>query len=192
MPVRLDWLGTAPPPALVAALAARDVRVHLARATAQAPCVLASAAARRPRAPGAGAWIWAYEGRLDDAAATAAVLDGAYDVVALAAGDAADRLAARTHELAAAAGGTVFLDEIDDTPPALQVKLLRVLEDRVVSRLGENSWRQVDFRIIAATNRDLRALVEAGAFGADLYERLAIVTIALPPPRASWPRARSI
>ena len=104
MPIRLDWLGTAPPPALVTALAARDVRVHLARAAGQAPCVLASAAAaRRPRAPGAGAWIWAYEGRLDDAAATAAVLDGAYDVVALAAGDAADRLAARTHELAAAA-----------------------------------------------------------------------------------------
>src|SRR5882724_5721063 len=91
MPIRLDWLGTAPPPALVTALAARDVRVHLARAAGQAPCVLASAAAaRRPRAPGAGAWIWAYEGRLDDA-------------VALAAGDAADRLAARTHELAAAA-----------------------------------------------------------------------------------------
>jgi transcriptional regulator with GAF, ATPase, and Fis domain len=86
-------------------------------------------------------------------------------------------------QLAAAAGGTVFLDEIDDTPPALQVKLLRVLEDRVVNRLGENTWRQVDFRIIAATNRDLRALVEAGAFGADLYERLAIVTIALPPLR---------
>src|SRR5439155_155828 len=173
MPVRLDWLGTAPPPALVAALAARDVPVHLARATAQAPCVLASAAARRPRAPGAGAWIWAYEGRLDDAAATAAVLDGAYT-------GAAHEYAG---QIAAAAGGTVFLDEIDDTPPALQVKLLRVLEDRVVSRLGENSWRQVDFRIIAATNRDLRALVEAGAFGADLYERLAIVTIALPPLR---------
>jgi transcriptional regulator with PAS, ATPase and Fis domain len=86
-------------------------------------------------------------------------------------------------QLAAAAGGTVFLDEIDDTPPALQVKLLRVLEDRVVSRLGENVWREVDFRIIAATNRDLRALVEARAFGADLYERLAIVTIALPPLR---------
>src|SRR5438445_236845 len=70
-----------------------------------------------------------------------------------------------------------------DTPPALQVKLLRVLEDRVISRLGESTGRQVDFRIIAATNRDLRALVEAGAFGADLYERLAIVTIALPPLR---------
>jgi two-component system response regulator HupR/HoxA len=52
-----------------------------------------------------------------------------------------------------------------------------------VSRLGENTWREVDFRIIAATNRDLVPLVESGAFGADLYERLAIVTITLPPLR---------
>src|SRR5467141_1877979 len=103
MPIRLDWLGPAPPAALAAALAARDVRVRHARAPGDGPCVLASGAGRRPRAPAGGAWIWACEGRLDDAAATAAVLDGAYDVVALAAGDAADRLAARTHELAAAA-----------------------------------------------------------------------------------------
>jgi transcriptional regulator with PAS, ATPase and Fis domain len=86
-------------------------------------------------------------------------------------------------QLAAAAGGTVFLDEIHDTPPALQVKLLRVLEDRVVSRLGENTWRRIDFRIVAATNRDLGPLIESGVFGADLYERLAIVTIELPPLR---------
>ena len=77
----------------------------------------------------------------------------------------------------------MFLDEIDDTPLETQVKLLRVLEDRVVSRLGENEWHEVDFRIVAATNRDLRALVAPGAFGADLYERLAIVTIQLPPLR---------
>ena len=82
--------------------------------------------------------------------------------------------------LVAAAGGTVFLDEIDDTPLSLQVKLLRVLQDRVVSRLGENEWHEVDFRIIAATNRDLPRLIEAGQFGADLYERLAIVSIQLP------------
>src|SRR6185437_14487957 len=64
-----------------------------------------------------------------------------------------------------------------------QVKLLRVLEDRVVSRLGENVWHEVDFRLLAATNRDLRTLVDAGLFGADLYERLAIVTIHLRPLR---------
>jgi DNA-binding NtrC family response regulator len=82
--------------------------------------------------------------------------------------------------LMAAEGGTVFLDEIDDTPLSLQVKLLRVLQDRVVSRLGENEWHEVDFRIIAATNRHLPRLIESGLFGADLYERLAIVSIALP------------
>jgi DNA-binding NtrC family response regulator len=83
----------------------------------------------------------------------------------------------------AASGGTVFLDEVDDTPKTLQIKLLRVLEDRVVSRLGESSWRQVDFRIVAATNRDLNELVRRGDFGADLYQRLAIVQIELPPLR---------
>jgi transcriptional regulator with PAS, ATPase and Fis domain len=86
-------------------------------------------------------------------------------------------------QLAAGAGGSVFLDEIDDTPHALQVKLLRVLEDRIISRLGENAGRQVDFRILAATNRDLRRLIDEGAFGADLYERLATVAIELPPLR---------
>jgi len=86
-------------------------------------------------------------------------------------------------QLMAASGGTVFLDEIDDTPLETQVKLLRVLEDRVVSRLGENIWHEVDFRLIAATNRDLRALIEAGLFGDDLYERLAIVSIQLAPLR---------
>jgi DNA-binding NtrC family response regulator len=85
--------------------------------------------------------------------------------------------------VSAAEGGTVFLDEIDDTPHALQVKLLRVLEDRMVSRLGENVWRKVDFRLVAATNRNLRDLVAAGQFGADLYERLAVVSIELPPLR---------
>jgi DNA-binding NtrC family response regulator len=86
-------------------------------------------------------------------------------------------------QLMAAAGGTVFLDEIDDTPLETQAKLLRVLEDRVVSRLGENVWHEVDFRLLAATNQDLRALIGAGLFGDDLYERLAIVTIHLLPLR---------
>ncbi|CAN5668115.1 sigma-54 dependent transcriptional regulator [soil metagenome] len=83
----------------------------------------------------------------------------------------------------AAAGGTVFLDEVDDTPKTLQVKLLRVLEDHVASRLGESEWRQVDFRIVAANNRDLDELVHRDEFGADLYQRLAIVRIEVPPLR---------
>ena len=82
-------------------------------------------------------------------------------------------------QLAAAAGGTVFLDEIDDTPLTLQAKLLRVLEDRVISRLGENLWRAIDFRIIAATNRDPALLIERGVLADDLYQRLAIIQIHL-------------
>jgi DNA-binding NtrC family response regulator len=86
-------------------------------------------------------------------------------------------------QLAAAAGGTVFLDEIDDTPLTLQAKLLRVLEDRVISRLGENVWRAIDFRIVAATNRDPALLIERGVLADDLYQRLAIIQIHLPPLR---------
>ncbi len=82
--------------------------------------------------------------------------------------------------VAAAEGGTVFLDEVDDTPHSLQVKLLRVLEDRVVSRLGENRWRAVDFRIVAATNQQLESLIERGQFGADLYQRLSTLRIEVP------------
>src|SRR6185436_1712529 len=85
--------------------------------------------------------------------------------------------------LRAASGGTILLDEVDDTPKTLQIKLLRVLEDHVVGRLGESAQREVDFRVVAATNRDLGALVRRGDFGADLYQRLAIVRIELPPLR---------
>ena len=77
----------------------------------------------------------------------------------------------------------MFLDEIDDTPMVLQNKLLRVLEDRVISRLGENEWRKVDFRVVAATNRDLKHLIARGEFGADLFERLSTVQVTLPPLR---------
>jgi two-component system response regulator GlrR len=86
-------------------------------------------------------------------------------------------------QLSAAEGGTVFLDEIDDTPVVLQNKLLRVLEDRVISRLGENVWKKVDFRLVAATNRDLKGLIARGQFGADLFERLSTIQIVLPPLR---------
>jgi DNA-binding NtrC family response regulator len=86
-------------------------------------------------------------------------------------------------KLLAARQGTVFLDEIDDTPLSIQAKLLRVLEDGAVTRVGETTARQADFRIVAATNRDLRRLIAEGRFGDDLYERLAIVRVELPPLR---------
>ncbi|MDP3235945.1 MAG: sigma 54-interacting transcriptional regulator [Myxococcales bacterium] len=79
-----------------------------------------------------------------------------------------------------AKGGTVFLDEIGEMPLELQPRLLRVLEDRQVRRLGQNQWTAVDVRIVAATHRDLRADVNAGKFRSDLYFRLAVVRVTLP------------
>jgi len=76
--------------------------------------------------------------------------------------------------------GTLFLDEIGDAPPALQSKLLRVIEDGIVERVGSNQRHQVDVRIVAATNRDLTADVAAGRFRADLYYRLRVVEIGMP------------
>lgn len=79
--------------------------------------------------------------------------------------------------------GTLFLDEIGDMPLNLQVKLLRVLEDGQFLRLGENTPHRVDVRVIAATNRDLTKMVEDGTFREDLYFRLNIIPIKLPPLR---------
>jgi DNA-binding NtrC family response regulator len=82
-----------------------------------------------------------------------------------------------------ASGGTLFLDEVSAMPAILQPKLLRVLQEGEITRLGESSPRRVDVRIIAATNRNLQTMIEDGAFREDLYFRLAVVPIDVPPLR---------
>ncbi|MDW8051975.1 MAG: sigma-54 dependent transcriptional regulator [Armatimonadota bacterium] len=89
----------------------------------------------------------------------------------------------RIGKFEAANGGTLFLDEIGDIPPLIQVKLLRVLQEREIERLGSNTPIPVDVRLIAATNRDLEEAVRSGAFRSDLYYRLQVVHIHLPPLR---------
>jgi transcriptional regulator with GAF, ATPase, and Fis domain len=83
--------------------------------------------------------------------------------------------------------GTIFLDEISNMPPALQVKLLRVLQEREFERIGDNQSVQVDVRIVAATNKDIRELVQQEKFREDLYYRLNVIPIDLPPLRERRP-----
>ena len=89
----------------------------------------------------------------------------------------------RTGLIEEADGGTLFLDEIGDMAPALQSKMLKVIEEKVFYRLGGNTQITVDIRLITATNRDLAKLVKEGKFREDLYYRLNVVTINLPPLR---------
>jgi two-component system response regulator AtoC len=79
--------------------------------------------------------------------------------------------------------GTIMLDEIGETPPALQAKLLHVIQDRVLTRLGSNRPIEVDARILAATNQDLETMIRAGTFREDLYYRLQVIEIRIPPLR---------
>ena len=84
---------------------------------------------------------------------------------------------------ALADGGTIFLDEIGTVSTTVQAKLLRVLQDREFEPLGAERTQKVDVRVIAATNRDLRQMVSSGKFQEDLYYRLNVIPIAIPPLR---------
>ncbi len=92
-------------------------------------------------------------------------------------------VASRPGRFQAASGGTLFLDEIGEMPPSLQVKLLRAIQERVVQRVGDSRPEPVDIRVVGATNRNLEEEVRAGRFREDLYYRLHVVTISLPPLR---------
>jgi transcriptional regulator with GAF, ATPase, and Fis domain len=89
----------------------------------------------------------------------------------------------RTGLLESAQGGTVFLDEVGELPPSAQSKLLRALEVRRITRVGDVRERSIDIRVVAATHRDLEAEVAAGRFREDLYFRLGAATVLLPPLR---------
>ncbi len=89
----------------------------------------------------------------------------------------------RPGRISAAEGGTLFLDEIGDLPPNIQVKLLRILQERTYEPLGSNKTIHADIRIVAATNRDLESLVKKGAFREDLFYRVNVVKLILPPLR---------
>jgi len=91
-----------------------------------------------------------------------------------------DALTDRVGRFEYANGGTLFLDEIGDMPPATQIKLLRVLEERKITRVGDNKPIKVNVRVLSATNRNLEEAIEGGQFRKDLFYRLKVVTVDLP------------
>jgi transcriptional regulator with GAF, ATPase, and Fis domain len=119
---------------------------------------------------------------VDCAALAASLVEG--ELFGHARGAFTGAVSARGGSFEAADGGTIFLDELGELSPQMQPKLLRVLESQTVKRLGETEHRRVDVRLIAATHRDLRRMVNAGAFREDLYFRVAVLPLVLPPLRA--------
>lgn len=95
-------------------------------------------------------------------------------------GSFTDALTDRMGAFEYANGGTLFLDEVGDMPPATQVKLLRVLEEHTITRVGDNKPIKVNVRVVSATNRDLEQAIKEGKFREDLYYRLKVVTVELP------------
>jgi transcriptional regulator with GAF, ATPase, and Fis domain len=89
-------------------------------------------------------------------------------------------VASRPGRFQAANHGTLFLDEVGELTPALQVKLLRAIQERVVFRVGDSRPEKLDIRIVAATNRELEAMIRTGEFREDLYYRLNVVNLWLP------------
>jgi len=89
----------------------------------------------------------------------------------------------RPGRISAANGGTLFLDEVGDISPAMQVKLLRFLQERTYEPLGSNETKKADVRVVAATNRDLEAMIRRGEFREDFYYRLNVLTLEIPPLR---------
>jgi two-component system response regulator HydG len=99
-------------------------------------------------------------------------------------GSFTDAVSDRVGAFEYANGGTLFLDEVGDMPMSTQIKLLRVLEEHKITRVGDNKPIKVNVRLISATNRPLEQMVEDGTFRNDLYFRLKVVTVTLPPLRA--------
>jgi DNA-binding NtrC family response regulator len=98
----------------------------------------------------------------------------------------------RVGKFEAADGGTIFLDEIGEMRPDLQVKILRVLEERTLERVGDNRPIRVDVRVLAATNKDLGKAIQSGEFREDLYYRLNVVPVSIPPLRARREDVRAL